>query len=55
MVGVIFWFDFDGLLLLRSSMALNFYIGGLFAVYGWDLFWLDSINGACLFCSSRCA
>ena len=40
-VGVIFWFDLDGLLLLRSSMALNFYIGGLLAVYGWNLFWLD--------------
>ena len=24
-VGIIFWFDFDGMLLLRSNMALNFY------------------------------
>lgn len=47
-VGVIFWFDFDGLLLLRSNMALNFYIGGLIAVYGWDLFWLDRYKWALL-------
>lgn len=40
-VAVIFWFDFDGLLLLRSSMALNFYIGGVAAAYDWDLFFLD--------------
>jgi succinoglycan biosynthesis protein ExoH len=40
-VVAIFWFDFDGLLLLRSNMALNFYIGGIVAVYGWNLFFLD--------------
>jgi succinoglycan biosynthesis protein ExoH len=40
-VAVIFGLDFDGLLLLRSSMALNFYIGGIAAVYGWNLFILD--------------
>lgn len=40
-VAMIFWLDFDGMLLLRSNMALNFYTGGLLAVYGWNLFWLD--------------
>lgn len=40
-VVAIFWFDFDGPLLLRSSMALNFYIGGVVAIYDLNLFFLD--------------
>ena len=29
-------------------MALNFYTGGLLAVYGWNLFWLDRYKWALL-------
>lgn len=47
-VVAIFWFDFDGPLLLRSNMALNFYIGGVAAVYGWNLFFLDKYRGGLL-------
>ena len=36
------------MLLLRSNMALNFYTGGLLAVYGWNLFWLDRYKWALL-------
>lgn len=47
-VVAIFWFDFDGLLLLRSNMALSFYIGGIAAVYGWNLFFLDKYKWSML-------
>jgi Acyltransferase family len=48
-VAAIFWFDFDSYLLLRSSMALNFYIGGVAAVHGWNLFLLDRYRWIILF------
>lgn len=40
-VIVVAFFWFDNPLLIRSNMALSFYIGGVAAVYDWDLFFLD--------------
>lgn len=41
LVGLIFFNDFDGYLVLRSSMPVLFYVGGLAAVYRWNLTRLD--------------
>lgn len=40
-VFVVYWYDLDGDLLLRNSMLLSFYVGGLAAVRKWDLRALD--------------
>lgn len=39
-IGVFFW-NLDGVLLLRDIMAILFYIGGMAAVRGWNLRLLD--------------
>lgn len=36
-VSVIFYFDYDGHLVLRSTSAILFYIGGMAALYDWKL------------------
>lgn len=40
-VFLIFHFNFDGPLVLRNSMAINFYIGGMAASLSWNLRALD--------------
>jgi succinoglycan biosynthesis protein ExoH len=40
-VFIVYWYDLDGDLLLRNSMLLSFYVGGLAAVRGWNLRALD--------------
>lgn len=40
---VIFWFNFDGDLVLRNTMPIVFYIGGMAALHSWDLKKLDKI------------
>lgn len=40
-VFIVYWYDLDGDLLLRNSMLLSFYVGGLAAVRQWDLRALD--------------
>lgn len=40
-VLIIFWIDADGCFILRNSMPVNFYIGGMAAVMGWNLVKLD--------------
>ena len=43
LIGIftLFWFDFDGLIIRRNTMPIVFYLGGLAAVYRWDLKALD--------------
>ncbi len=43
LIGVIilFWFNLDGSFILRSTMPIVFYVGGLAAVWQWDLKALD--------------
>lgn len=41
LVGLIFFNDLDGMLILRPSMPVLFYVGGLAAVYRWDMRRLD--------------
>jgi succinoglycan biosynthesis protein ExoH len=48
LVILLFWFDFDSMLVLRNEMAIMFYIGGLAAVQQWDIKRLDNYAGACL-------
>lgn len=45
LVSVIFMGDFDGHLLQRNLMALQFYVGGMAAVRAWDLRCLDRHAG----------
>lgn len=40
-VSGIFLFDLDGPVILRATMAILFYVGGVAAVYRWDLTKLD--------------
>lgn len=47
-VTLLFMPDFDGVFLLRNSMAPLFYIGGLAAVYKWDVLALDRYAVACV-------
>lgn len=41
LVAIIFLNDWDGQLILRNTMAVNFYVGGLAAVVCWNLRYLD--------------
>jgi succinoglycan biosynthesis protein ExoH len=41
LLTVIFWFNFDGFLILRKEMPIMFYIGGLVAIKGWNVRRLD--------------
>ncbi len=40
-VLIVYWYDLDGLFLIRESMLISFYLGGLMAVQKWDLTALD--------------
>ncbi|MEA3642476.1 MAG: acyltransferase [Lamprobacter sp.] len=40
-IFIIFWFDFDGDLVLRNTMPIIFYAGGMAALLNWDLRKLD--------------
>lgn len=48
LVSAIFWFDLDGLLILRKEMAIMFYIGGLVATQNWNIKCLDRHAVPCL-------
>lgn len=48
LVGVVFFSNFDGLLIRRDLMAVLFYVGGMAAVRGWNLRLLDRHAIACL-------
>ena len=41
LLTVIFWFNFDGYLILRKEMPIMFYIGGMVAVKDWNVRRLD--------------
>ena len=41
LIGLLFFNNFDGLLILRPEMPVMFYLGGMAAVYKWDLFKFD--------------
>jgi succinoglycan biosynthesis protein ExoH len=43
-VFFIFWFDLDGQLILRNSMPIVFYMGGMASVRGWNLRKLDRFS-----------
>lgn len=47
-VVTLFWFDFEGNLVLRNEMAIMFYLGGMMAVQQWDIKRLDRYAGLCL-------
>lgn len=47
LVSLIFFSDLDGMLVLRSSMPLLFYVGGMAAVYRWDMCKLDRFAWPC--------
>lgn len=42
LVLIIYYFNLDGAFILRDSMLVSFYIGGLAAIRNWDLFALDN-------------
>lgn len=48
-VLMIWHFDLDSDLILRNSMLVNYYIGGLAAVHRWDLTVLDKYANWCIF------
>lgn len=48
LVGVVFFSNYDGLLVRRDLMAVLFYVGGMAAVRGWNLRMLDRYAIACL-------
>ena len=48
LVGVVFFSNYDGLLVRRDLMAVLFYAGGMVAVRGWNLRLLDRYAVACL-------
>lgn len=48
-VTVVFYFDFDASLLLRNTMAINFYMGGMAALLAWDVRRFDRYWVVCLF------
>jgi succinoglycan biosynthesis protein ExoH len=41
LIGAAFWLDLDGPVLMRNTMMINFYLGGMAAHLGWDLEKLD--------------
>lgn len=42
-VFCVFWFNWDGWIVLRTAMALTFYLGGMAAVGNWDMRRLDRL------------
>ena len=46
-VSVVFYFDLDSYLVLRSTSAILFYIGGLAAIYRWNLETFDRYATLC--------
>lgn len=48
LVGVVFFSNYDGLLVRRDLMAVLFYVGGMAAVRGWNLRLLDRYAVPCL-------
>ena len=48
LVAVVFFKNFDGLLVLRPDMVVTFYVGALAAVYQWNLTKLDRFASALL-------
>lgn len=42
-VTIVFNWNWDGFLMLRGTMPTCFYVGGMFAVYGWSLTRLDRL------------
>ena len=48
LVGVVFFSNYDGLLVRRDLMAVLFYVGGMAAVRGWNLRMLDRYAIPCL-------
>lgn len=48
LVGLVFFSNLDGPLVLRDLMAVQFYLGGMAAVRGWDLRRFDRYAPACL-------
>ena len=47
-VFVLFWFNFDGPLIIRSTMPIHFYLAGMAALQRWDLTRLDRFAPICL-------
>lgn len=47
-VTSVFYFNLDGLLITRDTMAITFYLGGLVATRGWDITSLDRFWPVCL-------
>ena len=48
LIAAVFWFNFDGMLVLRNEMAIMFYIGGMAAVGNWNVRRFDKYAGLCL-------
>jgi len=40
-IFIVFWFNFDGDIILRNTMPISFYAGGMAAICRWDLKRLD--------------
>jgi succinoglycan biosynthesis protein ExoH len=47
LLTVIFWFNFDGYLILRKEMPIMFYLGGLVAIKNWNVRCLDRYARLC--------
>ncbi|HEY4548622.1 MAG TPA: acyltransferase [Pedomonas sp.] len=47
-VSVLFYPDYDGYLLLRNTMAITFYLGGMAAIQKWNVLALDKYAPVCL-------
>ncbi len=45
---LLFWFNLDGPMILRNTMPIVFYLGGMAAVQEWDLRKLDQLAVPCL-------
>lgn len=48
LLTIIFWFNFDGYLILRAEMPIMFYLGGLIAIKKWNVRCLDRYARLCL-------
>jgi len=48
LITMIFWFNFDGFLVLRKEMPIMFYLGGLVAIKNWNLRCLDRHARLCV-------
>lgn len=48
LLTVIFWFNFDGFLILRNEMPIMFYMGGLVAIKDWNVRCLDRHARLCV-------